>query len=87
MQLISKSEGKKLKKKSMENLHTMFELYWPQKLQQAETDHIEIPSWMKTTSQLEKEHPDPCDKEPEKRSDIFFQKLANDDIKNKTQRI
>ena len=50
MQLISKSEGKKLKKKSMENLHTMFELYWPQKLQQAETDHIEIPSWMKTTS-------------------------------------
>ena len=66
-------------------MQCLFELYWLQKLQQAETDYTEIPSWMKATSQLEKKHPDPCDKEPEERSDFFFrsQKMMTSKIKHR----
>ena len=55
----------------MENLIVMFQFYWPQKQQKAET-HYRENTQLREDSQPEEEHPDVCDEESEEKSGLFF---------------
>ena len=55
----------------MENLIVMFQFYWPQKQQKAET-HYRENTQLHEDSQPEEEHPDVCDEESEEKSGLFF---------------
>ena len=55
----------------MENLIVMFQFYWPQKQQKAET-HYRENTQLREDSQPETEHPDVCDEESEEKSELFF---------------
>ena len=74
-----------MKRKNIQKSHDMFEFYWRQKQRQAEAHYIEN-TQLHEDNQLEEEYPDVCDEESEDRSELYFQSLANDDVKkNKTQ--
>ena len=60
----------------MDNSHAMFEIYWRQKQQQVEAHYIENTSLHKD-NQLEDEHADVCEEDPEERgksSEAAFQR-------------
>ena len=64
----------------------MFKLYWRQKQQQTWVCYTKN-TQLHEDKQLGEKHPDVCDEDAEERSELFIQSPANDDVKNKTQRI
>ena len=58
----------------------MFEFYWRQKQQQDEVHYIQNTE-LHEGNHIEEENLDVCNEESEEKSKLFFQSLANDDVK------